>query len=230
MDTLSQIAHGFSAGGIWMWAIFVAQVISLAIIAERVFALYFQRQSDQMDLAHAFEEDIKKGQLDKVVTKSKKLSHRSPIGLVVQTGAQAAMDLGGRDEIQARMDEVLLRENSRFEKRIGFLAMLGNVGTLLGLLGTIVGMIGSFHAVSQANPIEKATLLAHHISIAMYCTAYGLVMAIPALVMFSVLQNRATHLAEDLNQSALKVFNWLSYSYETVPVKKTGIGGKNLNN
>lgn len=221
MDTFSSIAHGFSAGGIWMWAIFVAQVVSLAIIAERVFALYIRRGSEQMEIALGFEEDIKKGQLDKVMSKARRVSNTNAIGLVAQAGTQAAIDLGGRDEIQARMDEVLLKENTKFEKRIGFLAMLGNVGTLLGLLGTIIGMIGSFDAVSQANPAEKATLLAHHISVAMYCTAYGLIMAIPALIMFSVLQNRASHLAEDLNQSALKIFNWLSYSYETVSTKKS---------
>jgi biopolymer transport protein ExbB len=229
MDILSQIAHGFSAGGIWMWAIFVAQIVSLAIIAERVFALYFRRGASQMDLALSLEEDIKKGQLDKVINKSKRFSSSNPVGLVAQAGAQAAIDLGGKDEIAARMDEVLLSENSRFETRIGFLAMLGNVGTLLGLLGTIVGMIGSFDAVAQANPVEKATLLAQHISVAMYCTAYGLLMAIPALVMFSVLQNRATHLAEDLNQGSLKIYNWLAYSYETVPVKKSNLGAR-INN
>ena len=102
--------------------------------------------------------------------------------------------------------------------------MLGNVATLTGLLGTITGMIHSFAAVAFANPAEKAALLAQGISEAMNCTAYGLIVAIPALLGYAILQNRANVLAEDLNHAGLKVFNWLSFSYEPIaarPSEKT---------
>ena len=59
------------------------------------------------------------------------------------------------------------------------------------------------------------------ISMAMHATAYGLIMAIPALVMFAVLQNRANALADDLNQSSLMVYNWLSFNYEPMKEKVT---------
>jgi len=98
--------------------------------------------------------------------------------------------------------------------------MLGNVGTLLGLLGTIVGMIRSFGAIAEADPIQKANILAQGISEAMNATAYGLITAIPALIMFTVLQNRAQTLFEDLNQGALRMFNTLSYHYESVTARK----------
>jgi biopolymer transport protein ExbB/TolQ len=60
-------------------------------------------------------------------------------------------------------------------------------------------------------------------------TAYGLIMAIPALVMFAILQNRATSLSEDLNQTSLMVYNWLTYSYEPV-TKRYKETAKALNN
>lgn len=56
---------------------------------------------------------------------------------------------------------------------------------------------------------------------AMHATAYGLIMAIPALIMFAVYTNRANSLAEDMNQGALMVFNWLSYNYEPVTKKRS---------
>lgn len=220
MNFFSQVATAFSHGGIWMWAIFFAQVVSLAIIAERIMVLYMSRGGKQKDLARYFEEDIKRGQIDSVIRKAQQMGSNNPIANVVQAGAQAAIDMGGREEIQARMDEVLLSENSRLEKRTGFLSTLGNVGTLLGLLGTVVGMIESFASVSNMNPVEKATMLSQGISIAMHATAYGLIMAIPALVMYSVLTNRANALAEDLNQASLMVYNWLSFNYESVPQRK----------
>lgn len=217
------IAQFFAQGGFWMWPIFIAQTMSLAIIVERVIALYVNRKGDQHALATEVEDDIKRGNIDAVLTKARHASSQNPLGTVIAAGAQAAMNMGGREEIQAKMDEVLLAENSRLQKRTAFLAMLGNVGTLLGLLGTIVGMIRSFGAISNADPIQKANILATGISEAMNATAYGLITAIPALVMFTILQSRAHRLFEELNQGALKTFNLLSFHYESVPLKKVRV-------
>lgn len=218
MSFFSHITTAFANGGIWMWAIFFAQMASLIIIVERVYALYFNRDTRNKDIAKGFEDDIRRGHIEKVISRAGQI--QDPIGRIIQAGAQAALDLGGREEIQAKMDEILMVENAKLEKRTGFLATLGNVGTLIGLLGTVVGMISSFTAVASVNPIEKATMLANGISEAMHCTAYGLLMAIPAIVMYSVLQNRATAVAEDMNQAAVQVFNWLGFNYESVSRKK----------
>jgi biopolymer transport protein ExbB len=220
MELLSSIALAFKQDGIWMWTIFFAQIASIAIIFERVSALYLGRSLNQKQLAFDFEEDIKKGRLEKVLDKAKRVGGSNPLSEVVIAGTQAALSMGGKDEIQARMDEILIHENSKLEKRTGFLAMIGNVATLLGLLGTIVGMIHSFRSVASEDAMIKANLLSAGIATAMHATAYGLIVAIPALVMYSVLQNRSQHISEDLNQGALKVFNWLSYSYESIPHKK----------
>lgn len=214
----------FQEGGFWMLPILAAQVFSIAIIVERVIALYVRRQETDKSLLNSMEDEIKKGNLEAVIAKAKHVAGYNPIGAVVAAGAQAALNLGGREEIQAKMDEVLLVENARLQKRTVFLAMLGNVGTLLGLLGTIVGMITAFGSIASADPIAKANILAAGISEAMNATAYGLVTAIPALVGFTVLQNRAQALFDDLNQGALRMFNLLSFHYESVPAKKVRSG------
>ena len=210
------IFEAFRSGGIWMMFIMGAQIASLAIIAERVFALYIQRKPNQKELVALFERDIKSGQLDRVISQARGLGGGNPIAVVAQAGAQAAQDMGGKEEIQLRIDEVLIEEQSRLEKRTGFLAMLGNVGTLLGLLGTIVGLIRAFSSVGAASPVEKAALLSAGVSEAMYATAYGLIMALPALVMFSVLQSRSQELSEDLSKASLKIYIWLGFNYESV--------------
>ena len=215
MGFISAVSAAFGHGGIWMWAILIAQIVSISIILERVFQLYVLRAKNQKTLGGKFEKLIKRGQISDVAEKANYLGFRNPIGLVVKAGAKAIIDMGGREEIQSRMDEVLLNENRKFETRIGFLSMLANVGTLLGLLGTIIGLIKAFSAVGNVDPATKATMLSQGISMAMNTTAYGLIMAIPALIMFSVLQNRANELSEDLNQGALKLFNWFSFNYDT---------------
>jgi biopolymer transport protein ExbB len=221
---VSGIVSAFTEGGIWMMFILAAQLVSLAIIVERCFALYLQRKPNQKQMAMLFEKDIKSGQLDRVKTIAQSMGGANPIALIAQTGAQAAQDMGGKEEIQLKIDEILLEEQSRLEKRTGFLAMLGNVGTLLGLLGTIVGLIKAFSSVGIASPVEKAAILSQGVSEAMYSTAYGLIMALPALVMYAVLQNRTNQLSEDLSKAALKIYIWLGFSYESVSSTKKRIG------
>ena len=219
MELLSKAAIAFEHGGIWMWPILVIQMVSFAIIIERTYALFVLRKPNQGAVALGFEGDIRRGEIDRVIENAKNQEATSPVARAVLAGAIAAKGLGGRDEIMGKMDEVLLHENSTIDRRTAFLTMLGNVATLTGLLGTIAGMIRSFAAVAYANPAEKAALLSAGISEAMNCTAYGLITAIPALVVYAILQNRANIIAEDMNNSALKAFNWLSYSYEPAGFK-----------
>lgn len=219
MELFTKIALAFDHGGIWMWPIALFQVVSVAIVIERTMSLYSKRKIQELKFVDTFEDGIRRGEIDNVISKAQAVSAEHPVAKAIVAGARAAANFGGKDEIQGKMDEVLLHENSMLDKRIGFLAMLGNVATLTGLLGTITGMIKSFAAVAYANPAEKAALLAQGISEAMNATAYGLIVAIPALLAFAVLQNRANNLAEDLNQAALKAFNWLSYAYEPISLR-----------
>lgn len=217
----SKIALYFDHGGIWMYAILAAQLVSIAIIVERVIALYVKRKEGQQAIAEQFENDIRAGRLQSVYERAKAMGDQSVVAKATAVGVTAAMNLGGKDEIQNKMDEVLIKESSLVEKRIGYLTMLGNVGTLIGLLGTIVGMIGSFASLSNADQVTKATLLSASISEAMHCTAYGLIMAIPSLIAFAVLQSRANTLVEDMTEGSLKVYNWLSYAYAPVGLRNT---------
>jgi biopolymer transport protein ExbB len=221
MEFFAKIALAFEHGGFWMYPIMMIQIVSLAIVVERVYALFVKRKVNQMDFIRQVEDPIRRGDIEVVLNKARTESTQYPIAEVTAAGAQAASNFGGKDEIQGKMDEVLLHHNSNLERRIGYLAMLGNVATLVGLLGTITGMIKSFAAVSFANPAEKAALLSAGISEAMNATAYGLITAIPALVAYAILQNRANLLSEDLNQNALKVFNWLSFAFDPVSLRNS---------
>ncbi len=219
MEVLAKIAEAFRHGGVWMWPILLFQLFSIAIIVDRALALFKARKPNQTDFVKQFETDIKRGDIQTVIQKAQAQSSGNSVAPVLVAGAQVAMNFGGKEEIQGKMDEVLLHENSTLDKRVGYLAMLGNVATLTGLLGTISGMIKSFAAVAIASAGEKATILSAGISEAMNCTAFGLIVAIPALIAYAILQNRANAISEDLNQSALKAFNWLSYSFDPVTAK-----------
>lgn len=213
----TKIAMAFEMGGFFMLPILMLQLVSVAIIIERTYVLFFKRKRLSSDFVKGMEDTIRRGDLDQVVART--ASEENALSAAIHAGAQAAKNLGGKDEIQGRMDEVLIAENAKLEKRTAFLSMLGNVATLTGLLGTITGMIKSFAAVAYANPSEKAALLSQGISEAMNATAYGLIVAIPALVAYAVLVNRTNSLMEELTQGALKAFNLLSYAYDPMTVK-----------
>ena len=81
------------------------------------------------------------------------------------------------------------------------------VATLVGLLGTIIGLIRCFASVAGADASEKARELSNGIAEAMNCTAFGLIVAIPALVAFSLLQGRTQHMIDDINETSVGVLN-----------------------
>ena len=100
----------------------------------------------------------------------------------------------------------------RLEKRTQYLATLANVSTLLGLLGTIIGLIAAFTAVANADPAEKANLLSQSISVAMNTTAFGLMSAIPLLLLHSVLQTKTNEIVDSFEMAGVKLLNLLSDS------------------
>lgn len=216
MEFIAELKSLFIQGGIFMWAILGLHVFSIALMIERGIELFMKRKPNQESVADSFEEVIRRGEIEAVYKKAKEGEVENPVSRAIAAGAKAAMNLGGRNEIQGKMDEVLYKETGRFEKRAGFQAVIGNVATLTGLLGTITGMIKSFAAVAYANPAEKATLLSTGIAEAMNTTAYGLIVAIPALLFHAAILNRVGGLIEDMNQGAMKAFHWLCYSYSPV--------------
>ncbi len=115
-----------------------------------------------------------------------------------------------RDDIEKALEESLVEVIPRLEKRTHYLASLANIGMLMGLLGTIVGLIGAFAAVAQANPAEKASLLAASISVAMNNTALGLVTAITLLLAHLYLETKTTEIVDSLEVASVKFLNALN--------------------
>ena len=122
--------------------------------------------------------------------------------------------------VQLAIDGAASKYFPEVEKRTAYLSMLANISTLLGLLGTISGLIVSFAGASQADPNDKATLLAKGISEAMNCTAFGLCIAIPTLLAYAFLQGRTQRIIDDVNEVVLESMNFvISHRDKLKPVK-----------
>jgi len=115
-----------------------------------------------------------------------------------------------RDDVEKVVQESMMEIVPQLEKRTHYLATAANVATLLGLLGTVSGLIHSFAAVATVNPAEKANLLSASISEAMNCTAFGLMTAVPILVVHAFLQSKTQGLSDGLETAAIRFLNALA--------------------
>ena len=88
--------------------------------------------------------------------------------------------------------------------------MIANVATLLGLLGTIQGLIVAFQSINLEDAVSRSDALAQGIAIAMYTTAFGLIVAIPCMISHSILQNKTIKIIDEIDQYSVKLINLLS--------------------
>lgn len=194
-------------GGVWMIPILIVAVFALAIAFERLFYILFRANIN----ATAFMAQIQKLIMANNIDRAIKLCNAEPhaaLPRVVKSGLTRANRT--EKEIENAIDEAILEVGPKVNKRTSYLAMLANVATLLGLLGTIWGLIEAFKAVATAPPEMKQTLLAGGISIAMYTTAGGLMVAIPILLIHAIVLNRSNKILDDVDHYGLKVVNLLA--------------------
>ena len=205
--------NAFREGGPFMYVILVFALFSLSFVLERGIALYTRFSGMPAGWRSKLNEYLVRGQFQPAENYLLSVAPKASVAQVIAAGCRVRALGGGEEEVQARMDERLAEEIAGLDKRTGFLAMFGNVATLVGLLGTIAGMIHSFAAVAQASPMDRATMLSKGISEAMNCTAFGLIVAVPALVAYAIYQNRTDHLVNQMTQETTQAFHDLIFSF-----------------
>lgn len=204
----------FHEGGIFMYFILVLGIFTVYIMVDRLIALYMRFRSVPAGFRQQVRDYIKRGDLEGAIEFSK--THKKlQLARIIELACNLKMQSSGDEELQARLDEALSDEIQQMDKRTSFLAVFGNVATLLGLLGTISGMITSFAAVSGLTSAERTTMLSKGISEAMNCTAFGLIVAIPALVTYALFQNKTERLVSGLTDSVAKIYHDLVFLYDT---------------
>jgi biopolymer transport protein ExbB len=91
----------------------------------------------------------------------------------------------------------------RLEKYLGFLSTISTVAPLLGLFGTIIGMVELFSSFTSTG--HDVSIFARGISIALYNTAGGIVVAVPAMIAFRYFRSKVDHLVNEMEQQALRL-------------------------
>jgi biopolymer transport protein ExbB/TolQ len=204
MELWTVIVRFFQGGGEFMLPIAVVLVFGLAIAIERY--IYLTRTAMRnRTLWNEIVPLLSQGNFRQVVAITSK--SESAIGQILNYGLARIQSARRRDDIEKAMEESLMEVVPRLEKRTHYLATFANLATLLGLLGTVIGLIHAFGAVAAVNPAEKANLLSASISVAMNCTAFGLMTAVPILFLHAVLQTKTTELIDSLEMASVKFLN-----------------------
>ena len=204
MEAYSAIVSFFQEGGVFMYPIVIVLALGLAIALERWMFLTMTTTKNKA-LWNKVAPYLKSGNFSgamQVTSKSK-----AAIGQIMTYGLNRVRSARRREDVEQAMEESLMEVMPRLEKRTHYLATFANIATLLGLLGTIIGLINAFTAVSNANPAEKADLLSASISVAMNTTAFGLMVAIPLLLVHTLLQTKTTEIVDSLEMASVKFLN-----------------------
>jgi biopolymer transport protein ExbB/TolQ len=201
---MSSIVKFFQDGGFFLYPLVVIFVVGVVISIERW--IYLTKETiKNRSLWDDVAPQLGAGNFKQAIALAN--NSTAQIGTVLKYGLARLSTARRRDDIQQAMEDSLLEIVPRLEKRTHDLSSLANIGMLVGLLGTIVALIKAFATVSQANPAEKAALLANAISEAMNNTATGLACAITLLLAHMFLEAKTTSLIDSLEIAVVKFLN-----------------------
>lgn len=194
---MQTIAQQFNAGGIFMWVILSVFGFGLAVAIERL--IYF----------FVYCNDGARGSVIKVIdslhrkdiTNTKQIIYKrkTPFFKLLQIAVDRYINGSSVERIMEGVERLSINELPRISRRVNYLALIANIATLLGLLGTITGLQTSFGSLATADAAQKATLLANGISEAMNTTAFGLIVAVPCMILYTILNNKQQSLIKEID-------------------------------
>jgi len=186
------------AAGWPIWPLLLVSIIAVALVIERFIILQKQKI-------------VPTGLLEKVLTVYKqqgvteemlaKLAHDSPLGQVLSAGMRNVKS--SRYVMKDAIEEAGRAVTHELERFLTTLGTIATISPLMGLFGTVVGMIEIFG--SQAPTGTNPQALAHGISVALYNTGFGLVIAIPAMILFRHFRGLVESFVIEMEQQASKL-------------------------
>lgn len=186
------------AAGWPIWPLLAASVIALALIFERLYSLRQSVVAPPGLVDQVLAEFRQTGATPELLSKT---ARRAPLGRLLAAGlANVKSPRPVMKEAIEEIGRVVIHDLERFITTLGTIAAMA---PLMGLFGTVVGMIEIFGSQTAAgsNPIQ----LAHGISIALYNTAFGIVVAIPAMIFYRHFRAKVDALVVEMEQQATKL-------------------------
>jgi biopolymer transport protein ExbB len=186
-------------GGIFMYPILLCSIVGLAIFIQKIWTLRVKRIIPEVFL-NSLNGFLSQGKLGEAIVLSR--TNGSSIARI----ALAALENSNKskEELKEEIEAAGRREAQELGRYIEGLGAISNASTLLGLLGTISGMITIFKVIS-VQPIVNPPSLAGGISEALYTTAFGLLVAIPAYIAYKYTSGKVDGFISDMEEEGRRI-------------------------
>ena len=194
-------------GGIFMWVILFASICGLAIILEKTYTFLTKEKKLTENEKNKLYKSLRTGNREEILRlcKDKTDSVSKSVTKIVSNMDInfAELDNSHRQVIEGIISESILEQTTELEKGMSLLGTVVNAAPQLGLLGTVTGMITAFSALTR-NGESTARIVASGISEALYTTAFGLIVAIPALVFYNYFNRQIDIIVAEMERAALQ--------------------------
>ena len=194
-------------GGIFMWVILLASISGLAVIIEKMYTFLSKEKKLSENEKNQLYKALRTGNREEILKlcKDKTDSISKSVTKIVSNMDINfdELDNSHRQVIEGIISESILEQTTELEKGMSLLGTVVNAAPQLGLLGTVTGMIAAFSALTR-NGTNSAKIVAGGISEALYTTAFGLIVAIPALVFYNYFNRRIDVIVAEMERAALQ--------------------------
>ena len=194
-------------GGIFMWVILLASISGLSVIIEKMYTFLSKEKKLSENEKNQLYKALRTGKKEEILKlcKDKTDSVSKSVTKIVSNMDInfAKLDNSHRQVIEGIISESILEQTTELEKGMSLLGTVVNAAPQLGLLGTVTGMIAAFSALTR-NGTSTAKIVAGGISEALYTTAFGLIVAIPALVFYNYFNRRIDVIVAEMERAALQ--------------------------
>jgi biopolymer transport protein ExbB/TolQ len=206
MNEFSTVATFFKEGGIFMYFMLATAVVVIAIVVERFIVISRAAGLNSGKLVEDLVRCVSQGDL----AGARNLARLSNAPAAQVAAAILRVNDPDVPRMQSAGDDAATLALPPLSRRLPHLNVLANVATLLGLLGTISGLIVAFSAVGAADPAQRSAFMAKGISTALNATAFGLVIAIPTLILQGMLVGMVERVAEQVDEMSIRLTNAIS--------------------
>ena len=213
-------------GGIFMWVILLASISGLAVIIEKMYTFLSKEKKLSEIEKNQLYKALRMGNKEEILKlcKDKTDSVSKSVTKIVSNMDINfdELDTSHRQVIEGIISESILEQTTELEKGMSLLGTVVNSAPQLGLLGTVTGMIAAFSTLTR-NGTSTPKIVAGGISEALYTTAFGLIVAIPALVFYNYFNRRIDVIVAEMERAALqflsRVKDWFLTFYSNLRFK-----------
>ena len=194
-----QIVADSGTIGILIWImIFVTSAAALGLIIDAFITI---RSAKIMppELVNAVRASLDEGDLGGALEACE--ATPGPLANILSAGFNNVSE--GFDVIMDSISTAAEIESEKLMQRVNYLNLCGSIAPMLGLMGTVTGMVDAFAKLGTTSGAAKATALALAISQALYTTAFGLLISVPAILAFTFVRNNASRIILDMESLTL---------------------------